>query len=714
MKMYNLHKPANTLISHFLILFLSLTSVFLSVSHADVGFAVSNATIEAVVINKPIVEIASFSIDPSSVVSGNPISAIVSLNNRGNTGTNVTVTFYVVNQSNSTAASIAFNPVLILNGEAANITKTFVINVPPGNYRLIANGTYDTFATNSLETNLTVLAPPSVPSTPSTPSLPPIQPPVIVPERSVITTSPELNGEQVFISFFPVNEQVQFYTTPAASNLTAITGVAMATNKEVRESKLIFHQVDALPTDARSVLDPALTLYKQVMIEKVNINDADIKSLSIFFKVFRSWGGGRFDKDSVVFLRFSDGRWVKLPTTPIGSDSSFYYYDAVSPGLSYFVIAAAVKQPLKIFQYPIVTESKAGKMILHKLTLYNPSSLALSGTAAVSGVPSEWLTDSKKSVTIDPFSSVDVTFPIIVPEGTKPTEYQLMTELNIEGVSRSILTLVRVVEPRSSGILIYREITGDADTNSTKIKMTTENTGRSNVEVIEINDRIPTQLLLDSLVRFTTQPKEFADGVVFWTFPLNAGDTRVDEFAVDKLTDLYSTYINWKIDQVNIISLKEEGVVKVEQLLASQFFSITGGKTNLTLSNRGAIPMGVRIVSMLPSGWSADPGEILDTIPARSSAVYSFDVTIPFETTAGTYSSRFRIEYDTVAFEANLPIVVSQTPGLSPTAAGAVAVTPLTAMISAIVIVSAITITFILFRKKEKHKRGKKSQSKKG
>ena len=49
------------------------------------------------------------------------------------------------------------------------------------------------------------------------------------------------------------------------------------------------------------------------------------------------------DPDSVVMQRYSNGKWNVLDTEMKGEDDEYYYYEAYSPGFSYFAITSEEK-----------------------------------------------------------------------------------------------------------------------------------------------------------------------------------------------------------------------------------------------------------------------------------------------------------------------------------------------------------------------------------
>ena len=91
-----------------------------------------------------------------------------------------------------------------------------------------------------------------------------------------------------------------------------------------------------LKIDADDFIEGA-SVNQSVVIESTT--DAFLNSVKLKFKVLFSWFNDNNIKRSTVKLYRYTGQWDELPTTEISSDSSYAYFEANSPGFSYFVIA---------------------------------------------------------------------------------------------------------------------------------------------------------------------------------------------------------------------------------------------------------------------------------------------------------------------------------------------------------------------------------------
>ncbi len=90
--------------------------------------------------------------------------------------------------------------------------------------------------------------------------------------------------------------------------------------------------------------------YESLQIAATNLPDQDIKSTAIVFKVDRNWlSDNQIPQEKVSLYRLENGEWRGLQTSLLKTDETYAYYEAVSPGLSIFVIAG---QSTSFFQIP--------------------------------------------------------------------------------------------------------------------------------------------------------------------------------------------------------------------------------------------------------------------------------------------------------------------------------------------------------------------------
>jgi PGF-pre-PGF domain-containing protein len=89
------------------------------------------------------------------------------------------------------------------------------------------------------------------------------------------------------------------------------------------------------------VTPPGQTVIGFFEIEPVGINPNAISQGIISFSVSRAWLDNHgITPDQIVMMRNHDSQWTALPTTLLRQSGDTYYYDATTPGFSYFAIVA--------------------------------------------------------------------------------------------------------------------------------------------------------------------------------------------------------------------------------------------------------------------------------------------------------------------------------------------------------------------------------------
>lgn len=135
-----------------------------------------------------------------------------------------------------------------------------------------------------------------------------------------------------------------------------ISEVSINVLEELSNVKFKFSEVSALPSN---IVKPNAKIFQYLSIYHENINDSQIKNATIKFKVYKSWLSSQHVSESDIILkRFVDNKWVDLPTVNIGSDGVFVYYEAVTPGFSYFAIGTK-EVAEQVISTPAVKPSEA-------------------------------------------------------------------------------------------------------------------------------------------------------------------------------------------------------------------------------------------------------------------------------------------------------------------------------------------------------------------
>ncbi|MBI2549089.1 PGF-pre-PGF domain-containing protein [Candidatus Woesearchaeota archaeon] len=104
------------------------------------------------------------------------------------------------------------------------------------------------------------------------------------------------------------------------------------TNVSVKIAKLSSAPTTLLPSER--------VVYQYVEVTPSNIEEGQLTNAKIRFKVNLSWLSEKnILENDVLLLRYANDVWNELPTNKTGSDTSYVYYEAETPGFSYFAIS---------------------------------------------------------------------------------------------------------------------------------------------------------------------------------------------------------------------------------------------------------------------------------------------------------------------------------------------------------------------------------------
>ena len=123
-----------------------------------------------------------------------------------------------------------------------------------------------------------------------------------------------------------------------------IEGIKITATNNVTNVKIKVEKLTQKP--ANITKPPSEKIYIYLNIEE-NINESDIASFTIKFKVEKTWiTNNNIDKNMILLMRYHNGSWQELPTTLVKEDETNVYYEATMTGFSIFAIA--VKEKIKI------------------------------------------------------------------------------------------------------------------------------------------------------------------------------------------------------------------------------------------------------------------------------------------------------------------------------------------------------------------------------
>jgi len=102
--------------------------------------------------------------------------------------------------------------------------------------------------------------------------------------------------------------------------------------------------VDEIESRPAGVADPPLSPVRTYI--SINVGETRVENAAIRFKVPRSWvEQNNIDEQTIKLLRLN-GEWKDLPTSLVGSDDLYLYFEARTPGFSLFAVAGVSKGPV--------------------------------------------------------------------------------------------------------------------------------------------------------------------------------------------------------------------------------------------------------------------------------------------------------------------------------------------------------------------------------
>lgn len=117
-----------------------------------------------------------------------------------------------------------------------------------------------------------------------------------------------------------------------------ITELKIKVNKKVTNVKIDMKVLNDKPPEG--VQGVVGKVFKYLEIDHENLGDEDIDTMTIKFKVEKSWLKKEgADAEKVILKRYQDGEWKTLTTSKKDEDDDNFYYEAESPGLSHFAVA---------------------------------------------------------------------------------------------------------------------------------------------------------------------------------------------------------------------------------------------------------------------------------------------------------------------------------------------------------------------------------------
>jgi len=137
------------------------------------------------------------------------------------------------------------------------------------------------------------------------------------------------------------------YVPSISSNSAATITISKATATNINEIKLsVISQVSGIYVTVNKLADkpadvaiaPTGTTMSYMSIV-TDVANANVKNSTINFEVSKSWiANNNIDQDKVYLNRYTNNQWYRLATVKLSEDSANVYYQATTPGFSYFAV----------------------------------------------------------------------------------------------------------------------------------------------------------------------------------------------------------------------------------------------------------------------------------------------------------------------------------------------------------------------------------------
>ncbi|MBA7701626.1 hypothetical protein ES703_110367 [subsurface metagenome] len=119
-----------------------------------------------------------------------------------------------------------------------------------------------------------------------------------------------------------------------------ITKITVEVNQEVQSASITVTVIDVTPQSDIQIRVDGIN-YQGFKIDTTNLNDTNTENVTIDFRVNKTWLDEQdLTYDSVALYR-KPGKpniWDELNTSFVSEDEDYYYFSAISPGFSIFVI----------------------------------------------------------------------------------------------------------------------------------------------------------------------------------------------------------------------------------------------------------------------------------------------------------------------------------------------------------------------------------------
>lgn len=173
---------------------------------------------------------------------------------------------------------------------------------------------------------------------------------------SIVTYNPSTS--QTWTRINPGGTQIM----KVVSNEFGVKEISISVINPANNVKILVEKLSGKPASVTKNVTGKVFQY--LKIDKTNLNDSDLNGTArIKFQVNQSWlKSNSLEARNIILKRFADNNWQDLKTTLLSTDGIYAYYEAETPGFSYFAIAegAVVVPTAPVPDMPEAGEAEAG------------------------------------------------------------------------------------------------------------------------------------------------------------------------------------------------------------------------------------------------------------------------------------------------------------------------------------------------------------------
>jgi PGF-pre-PGF domain-containing protein len=171
----------------------------------------------------------------------------------------------------------------------------------------------------------------------------------------------------------PSNTLTWTQMTPGAATITKITNedlgltqIIIEVNNPTQNVKIVIEKLAGKPATITKTINGKV--FKYLQITKQNLDDTNLKgNVKVQFKVPYSWLlGNGVDPKNIALKRFANNDWQDLMTNLLSTDSRYAYFEAETPGFSFFAIGeknvAAALTPVPKAE-ELITPTPTGEVV---------------------------------------------------------------------------------------------------------------------------------------------------------------------------------------------------------------------------------------------------------------------------------------------------------------------------------------------------------------